>query len=54
VHIDEYRQRKKAGKPIESGWELVHALNEVRERLKLTVTSKPCAWRSAPCSKGKR
>jgi hypothetical protein len=34
MHIDEFRRRKKEGKPIESGWELVHALNEVRERLK--------------------
>lgn len=30
----EYLQRKNAGEPIESGWELVHALHEVRERLK--------------------
>lgn len=30
----EYLRRKQAGTRIESGWELVHALNEVRERLK--------------------
>lgn len=30
----EYLRRKQAGEPIESGWELVHALHEVRDRLK--------------------